>query len=55
MLKFWLILTLTFSIIESKVRKENFYQILGVRRNATKKEIKKAYRKLVKKYHPDNN
>ena len=31
----------------------NFYQILGVSENATEKEIKKSYKALVKKYHPD--
>ncbi len=30
------------------------YQILGVSRDASDKEIQKAYHKLVKKYHPDN-
>lgn len=34
---------------------ENFYDILGVNRNATKDEIKKAYRSLQMKYHPDRN
>lgn len=32
---------------------KNPYQILGINRNATPAEIKKAYRKLVSKYHPD--
>ena len=31
------------------------YKILGVTRDATKKQIKKAYRKLALKYHPDKH
>ena len=34
---------------------ENFYEILGVEPKATKDEIKKAYRALQMKYHPDKN
>ena len=35
--------------------KKNYYDILGVNKNATQDDIKKAYRNLSKKYHPDKN
>lgn len=37
-----------------KVRKD-FYEVLGIPKNATEDQIKTAYRNLAKKYHPDVN
>ena len=35
--------------------KRDLYEVLGISKTADEKTIKKAYRKLAKKYHPDSN
>jgi len=41
--------------LSSNSKKKDYYEILGVPRNATKEQIKEAYRRLVMQYHPDRN
>ena len=41
--------------VSCRIGAEDFYELLEVPRNAEKSEIKKSYRQLSKKYHPDKN
>ncbi len=43
------------TIITAVPTKRDYYEILGVNRNASEDEIKKAFRRLAKQYHPDAN
>ncbi|KHN88257.1 DnaJ -like protein subfamily C member 3 [Toxocara canis] len=40
--------------LKKQAGRKDYYKILGVRRNANKREIMKAYRKLAQQWHPDN-
>lgn len=39
----------------SPLLNKNYYEVLGISKNASQKEVKKAYYQMAKKYHPDVN
>lgn len=53
--KLLLKILLILSYIILTLTKEDYYKILGIKRNASEREIKKAFKKLSLKYHPDKN
>ncbi len=46
-------LTASYSGVMGLAENRDYYEVMGVQKNATEAEIKKAYRELAKKYHPD--
>jgi preprotein translocase subunit Sec63 len=43
------------SLLTPGLTKEDYYKTLGLNPSATEREIKKSFRKLAMKYHPDKN
>ena len=48
-------LCLELAVVSGKDEDEDYYKLLGVSKDASEKEIKKAFRKLAVQYHPDKN
>jgi DnaJ-related protein SCJ1 len=42
-------------LVQLALAAEDFYKILGLDKSASEKDIKRAYRTMSKKYHPDKN
>lgn len=53
--KFTCLVVLIFIFLDQVLSDKDLYKVLGIKRNAQLNEIKKAYRQLTIKYHPDKN
>ena len=51
----FVVVVLASSLILCEAKKRDYYKVLEVDRSASKQEIKKAFRKMALKYHPDKN
>ncbi|UJR20390.1 hypothetical protein I4U23_023521 [Adineta vaga] len=51
----WLFLLIVFITSIVQITAKDYYQILGVKRNVSEREIKRQFHKLALKYHPDKN
>ena len=54
-LKIWMALGVLAIMLVAADQNRDFYKILGIKRSAKEAEIKKAFKQMSKKYHPDKN